>query len=71
MPRKANTAYDRIMGASLDAYELAARAVSEVEWALARRVTSEPFSSFAATCADTTRDVAAVQLSTVRWLLDL
>lgn len=71
MTRSANSACDRIMGASLDAYEFAARAVSELEWALARRVLAEPFSSIAATCADVTRDVAAIQLSTARWLLDL
>lgn len=71
MPRGANTAYDRIMGASLDAYEAAARTVSEIEWTLARHALLEPLSSFAATCADTTRDVAAIQLSTARWLLDL
>ncbi len=71
MTRSSNSAYARIMGASLDAYEAAARTVSEIEWMLARHALLEPLSSFAAICADTTRDIAAVQLSTARWLLDL
>jgi hypothetical protein len=60
-----------LMAASLDTYEAAARAVSELEWALARNAGFEPLSSLAAACADVTRDATAVQLSTARWLLDL
>jgi hypothetical protein len=60
-----------LVEASLDAYEAAARAASELEWALARSSRLEPFSALAGTCADVTRDAAAIQLSTARWLLDL
>ncbi|HLJ02123.1 MAG TPA: hypothetical protein VKT31_01710 [Solirubrobacteraceae bacterium] len=60
-----------LMAASLDTYEAAARAVSELEWTLARSARFEPLSTLAATCADITRDATAVQLSTARWLLDL
>jgi hypothetical protein len=57
--------------AGVDAYESAARVVSELQWALGRGGLVEPFSSLSAACADLTRDTAAVVLSTMRWLLDL
>jgi len=59
------------LAAAVDTYETAARAVCELEWALARAAGFEPLSSLAQTCADLTRDLAAVQLSTTRWILDL
>ena len=55
----------------VDAYEAGIRAVTEIEWLLARSAIYEPVSSLTRAWADLTRDAAAVQLSRARWLLDL
>jgi hypothetical protein len=60
-----------LAAAHLDVYEAAARAVTEFEWLLARAAGYEPASSLARACANLTRDVTAVQVSTARWVLDL
>ena len=60
-----------LAAAHLDVYEAAVRAVTEFEWLLARTAVYEPTSSLARACAEVTRDAAAVQLSTARWVLDL
>jgi len=53
------------------AYNAGPRAVTEFEWLLARAAGYEPASSLARACANLTRDVTAVQVSTARWVLDL
>ena len=60
-----------LAAAHLDVYEAAVRAVTELEWLLARTAVHQPTSSLAHACADLTRDATAVQLSTARWVLDL
>jgi hypothetical protein len=60
-----------IAAASLDTYEAAVRAISDLERAMARAVAYEPLSSVAGGLADLTRDAGAIQLSTIRWMLDL
>ena len=56
---------------SVDTYEAAVRAVTDVERAVGRSVPYEPLGVAAARLADLTRDTAAIQLSTIRWMLDL
>jgi hypothetical protein len=56
---------------ALDTCESVARVVSEVEWSLARSAGVEPLSSWLAVSADATRDATAIQLSALRWLLDV
>jgi hypothetical protein len=60
-----------VMLAHLDGYEAAARAITEVEWFVARSAIYEPMGALMRAWADFTRDAIAVQLSTARWLLDL
>ena len=55
----------------LDLYESGVRSVTDAQRELARTTACEPIGSLAAACADVTRDTAAIQLSTARWLLDL
>jgi hypothetical protein len=54
----------------LCAYEEAIRRVSDLQRALGRTLGFEPARTMLGTTADLTRDVAAVQLSATRWLLD-
>lgn len=54
----------------LCAYEDAIRRASDLQRALGRTLGFEPARTILTTTADLTRDVAAVQLSAVRWLLD-
>ena len=60
-----------IVSATLDSYEAAARALTELEWDLGRRAAYKPLAFLATASAETTRDLAAVQLSAIRWCLDL
>ena len=60
-----------IAAGSIDTYEASVRAVTDVERAVGRSVPYEPLSVAAARLADVTRDTTAIQLSTVRWILDL
>lgn len=60
-----------ISAANLDSYEAAIRALTELEWMLAGALVTEPIRSMAAAWADLTRDIAAVQLSIARWVLDV
>ena len=55
----------------VDAYETSVRAVTDLQLTLARALRVEPARSFAASCADLTRDIGATQLSTARWILDV
>ena len=56
--------------ACVDAYERGIRVLTELQWSVAR-VMVEPARSIAAGCADLTRDIAATQVSSARWLLDV
>jgi hypothetical protein len=57
---------DELAEAAINAYEDMIRRSCELQRALARALGVE----FLNTTADLTRDVAAVQLSAARWLLD-
>lgn len=67
----AHQATRALTAANLNVYEAATRAVTELEWLLARTAVHEPIRSLARAWADLTRDATAVQLSTARWMLDL
>jgi hypothetical protein len=54
----------------IDAYEAGIRATTDIQLNVARVIDVEPVRSFAATCADMTRDIGATQVSSARWLLD-
>ena len=54
----------------VDAYEMGVRAATDLQLTVAR-VLGEPVRSFAATCADLTRDIGATQVSSARWILDV
>lgn len=60
-----------IAAGSVDTYEAAVRAVTDVERAVGRSAPYEPLGVLATRLADVTRDTAAIQLSTIRWILDL
>jgi hypothetical protein len=60
-----------IAAASIDTYEALVRAVTDVERAVGRSAPYAPLRVAATRLADVTRDTAAIQLSTIRWTLDL
>jgi hypothetical protein len=57
--------------ACIDAYESGMRALTEMQRTAAGVIDVEPARSIAAQCADLTRDIAATQVSSARWLLDV
>jgi hypothetical protein len=57
--------------ACIDAYETSVRALTDLQWTLARVIEIEPAKAIAVGCADLTRDIAATQVSSARWLLDV
>jgi hypothetical protein len=61
---------DELAEPVLCAYEEAIRRACELQRTLGRTLAFEPALTILATTADLTRDVAAVQLSAARWLLD-
>jgi hypothetical protein len=61
---------DEVLEAAVNGYEDMVRRACDVQRALARAVPYEPARSILDTTADLTRDIAAVQLSGARWLLD-
>ena len=61
---------DEILDAVVNGYEDIIRRACDMQRALARAVPYEPARSILNTTADLTRDIAAVQLSGARWLLD-
>jgi hypothetical protein len=61
---------DELIEAAVNGYEELIRRSCDLQRALARAVPFEPARSFLNTTADVTRDVAAVQISGARWLLD-
>jgi hypothetical protein len=65
-----NPRVDEILEAAVNGYEDMMGRTCDLQRALARAVPYEPARSILNTTADLTRDIAAVQLSGVRWLLD-
>jgi len=61
---------DEILEGALNAYEDVIRRSCELQRACAHTLPFEPARSILDTTADLTRDIAAMQLSAVRWLLD-
>jgi predicted transcriptional regulator len=61
---------DELLDAVINGYEDVIRRSSDLQRTLARAVPFEPVRSILNTTADLTRDIAAVQLSGARWLLD-
>ena len=61
---------DELLEAAVNGYEDLIRRSCDLQRALARAVPFEPARSLLDTTADLTRDVAAVQISGARWLLD-
>ena len=61
---------DELVEAVIDGYEDVMRRFCDLQRTLARSVPVEPVQSILNTTADLTRDIAAVQLSGARWLLD-
>jgi len=53
-----------------DAYERSIEVAADLQLAVAKAVSLEPFHSLTATWAGMTRDVGATQLSAARWYLD-
>jgi hypothetical protein len=56
--------------AAIDAYEAATRAVADAQLAAAQALELQPARELVVLWADMTRDVGAVHVSTLRWLLD-
>ena len=61
---------DELLDAVINGYEDVIRRSCDLQRAIARGVPFEPVRSILNTTADLTRDIAAVQLSGARWLLD-
>ena len=61
---------DELLEAVINGYEDMIRRSCDLQRTLARGVPFEPVRSILNTTADLTRDIAAVQLSGARWLLD-
>ena len=61
---------DELPETVLCAYEEAIGRACELQRTLGRTLAFEPARTILAATADVTRDVAAVQLSAARWLLD-
>jgi hypothetical protein len=59
------------MAAGIDAYESGIRALTELQWTVARVIGFEPVRSTVVRWADLTRDIGATQVSRARWLLDV
>ena len=61
---------DEILEAAVNGYDDMIRRSCDLQRTLARASPFEPARSILNTTADLTRDIAAVQLSGARWLLD-
>ena len=55
----------------IDAYEGAVRSAAQAQLNVAQAVPFPPARAIVARCADLTRDLGAVQVSTARWVLDV
>jgi hypothetical protein len=62
---------DEFVQLCIDTYEANIRVATDLQLTVARVVDLEPVRSFAATCADLTRDIGATQVSSARWILDV
>jgi hypothetical protein len=65
-----NARVDELLETAVNAYEDMIRRSCELQRALARAAGFEPAGTILNATADLTRDIAAVQLSGARWLLD-
>jgi hypothetical protein len=65
-----NSRVDELLEAAVNGYEDVVRRSCELQRSLARALGFEPARAILNTTADLTRDIAAVQLSGARWLLD-
>jgi len=61
---------DEILEAAVNGYDDMIRRSCDLQHKLARALPFEPARTILDTTADLTRDIAAVQLSGARWLLD-
>ncbi len=61
---------DELLEAAVNAYEDMIGRASDLQRTLAHALPSGPARALLNTTADLTRDIAAVQLSGARWLLD-
>jgi hypothetical protein len=61
---------DEVLEAVINGYEDVIRRSCDLQRALARSLPFAPAQSILDTTADLTRDIAAIQLSGARWLLD-
>ena len=61
---------DEFLEAAINGYEDMIRRACELQRQFARTLAFEPARTLLDTTADLTRDIAAVQLSAARWLLD-
>lgn len=61
---------DELLALTINAYEDMIRRTCDLQRALARMLGFPPARRLLDTTADLTRDVAAVQVSAARWLLD-
>ena len=61
---------DELLEAVINGYEEMIRRSCDLQRTLARSAPFEPARAILDTAADLTRDIAAVQLSGARWLLD-
>jgi len=69
--RASRCATRAIVAANLDTYEAATRLIVDLDRMVARNATAPPIALAAGRLAELTRDAAAIQLSTMRWMLDL
>jgi hypothetical protein len=61
---------DEFLEAAVNGYEDMIRRTCELQRHLARTLAFEPARTLLDTTADLTRDIAAVQVSAARWMLD-
>jgi hypothetical protein len=65
-----NARVDELLETAVNAYEDMIRRPCDLQRSLAHALPFEPARTILNTTADLTRDIAAVQLSGARWLLD-
>jgi hypothetical protein len=65
-----NSRVDELLELAVNGYDDMVRRSCELQRALARALDFEPARSILDRTADLTRDIAAVQLSAARWLLE-
>lgn len=70
-PSAVHEAVKATAAASVDTYEAAARAAIELQRLVAHSAIYAPFGVVARAWTDLGRDAVAVELSMIRWLLDL